>query len=278
MRRAAAIVALVCAAAGADTIVLRDGTILEGTVERTVRPQSVLVWEKDDGTLKQPAEWDDQLRGYRLLADRTTLAQCRTALPRANEVKDSRALRILLDRAEQAGLDPKKAESWSRKLTGLVKMKRERLEEFAVPADHALPDLLLDRANKTKDKNRALRLLRAALDHAPRHPEALERLEREAPAEPYPARHGRNCRRAGRPSNSPSLPLRLNQRDRLLPHFVAPRERRCARNSRWLPGILPDGRICLGRRSDASRPAFYGGPGPGTYADGRAGQSRSKSC
>ena len=51
MRRAAAIVALVCAAAGADTIVLRDGTILEGAVERTVRPQSVLVWEKDDGTL-----------------------------------------------------------------------------------------------------------------------------------------------------------------------------------------------------------------------------------
>ena len=75
MRRAAAILALACAAVRADTIVLRDGTILEGAVERTVRPQSVLVWERDDGTLKQPAEWNDQLRGYRLLADRTTLAQ-----------------------------------------------------------------------------------------------------------------------------------------------------------------------------------------------------------
>ncbi len=180
MRRAAAILALACAAVRADTIVLRDGTILEGAVERTVRPQSVLVWERDDGTLKQPAEWNDQLRGYRLLADRTTLAQCKTALPGTHEVKDADALRILLDRAEQAGLDPKKAESWSRKLAGLVKMKRERLEEFTVPPDHAFPDLLLDRANRTKNPNRALHLLRAALDHSPHHLNALRRLEREA--------------------------------------------------------------------------------------------------
>ena len=96
-------VACLCASALADTVVLRDRTVLAGAANRAgdvvdiagrkVPVGEVLLWEDDAGLLKLETPLFGQVEGYRILADRAALAKCLDLLPKAAEGGAGRSAR-----------------------------------------------------------------------------------------------------------------------------------------------------------------------------------------
>lgn len=165
---------LLCAAAFADTVVLRDRIILTGPVtadgemltvgSRKVPLARVLLWEDGNGKAMRAASLEAHLQALGALAEQRSLAVAKEAYPAAISAGDPAAARVLLERAKEAGLDPKQAEEWSKQLAGIE--GKTPAQPFAVPPDMAWEELLLDRARKAQeagDQDRAAQLLRALL-------------------------------------------------------------------------------------------------------------------
>ena len=174
----------------ADTVVLRDRTVLTGEVtrtdgalavqDRTFPIDEVMLWEDDQGVIRLDTPLAEQLEAYRILADRAGLETCRERLAQAVEAGAGKAAARLLARAEHLGLDPKQAEVWEAKLEGL-----EGGGEFAVPGNEVRAALLVARAraNGASDWNeRGLALLRAAFRVDEENAEAKKLLEAVAPS------------------------------------------------------------------------------------------------
>ncbi len=192
IRACTLLLALAAAAAAADLVVLRDRTIVEGSVTRgdktlSVGGQSfplteVLLWETADGETRYAPTLDGQLKAYRELADRRLLAACAAALPKAVQAGARDSAREILVEAERAGLSAEQAEEWDRKIE---QMKAKPGATVAVPGDNVLTDLLAERAQITLDAEEELRgweLLRAALRRDPNHEEARDILDEIAPS------------------------------------------------------------------------------------------------
>ncbi|MGQ0612314.1 MAG: hypothetical protein ACT4PV_00990 [Planctomycetaceae bacterium] len=183
---------LCCAAslAGADTVVLKDGSVLEEAVAReesalrvgakAVALRQVLLWEDAEGRPLYAPSHAALLRAYGILASRETLRRCREAFPKAVEAADAAAAFALLQRAEEAGLDMKEAEAWQAQA-----QKTLQAGTFEPPPDTALADLLAARAQACRaagQEQRGLQLLRSTLRAAPDHAAAQGFLAEIAPA------------------------------------------------------------------------------------------------
>ncbi len=126
MIRIGALLVALAVLAAADTVVVRDGSIHEGTVTKdektlTVDGKSfeldeVLLWENDDGEFRHAPDFAGHLRAYQALAERQTLEACIAALPKAVEAGAAADAPRLLETAERAGLSAKEAESWGRRV------------------------------------------------------------------------------------------------------------------------------------------------------------------
>ncbi|MHC4492046.1 MAG: hypothetical protein ACYTDU_10515 [Planctomycetota bacterium] len=192
IRVCALLLALSTAAAAADIVVLRDRTILEGTVTkggqslavdgRSVPLADVLLWETGGGETRYAPTLDGQLKAYRELADRLLLAACTNALPNAIQKGARESAREILEQAERAGLSAEAAEEWDRKIE---KMTAKPGAKVAVPGANVLTGLIAARARITLDAEQQLRgwgRLRAALRRDPNHEEARDILDEIAPA------------------------------------------------------------------------------------------------
>ncbi len=184
---------LLCLAAPAavgDTVVLKDGRILEGAVVReetalraegsAVPLRQVLLWEDAGGRPSYAPSHAALLRAYGTLANRETIRRCREAFPKAVEAGDAAAAFALLQRAEEAGLEMKDAEAWQAQAE-----KTAQTGSFEPPPDTALADLLAARAQVCRDAGegeRWLQLLRSTLRAAPDHAAAQGLLAEAAPA------------------------------------------------------------------------------------------------
>lgn len=180
---------LLAAAAAADLVVLEDRTILEGAATRkdsalsiagrTVPLDEVLLWEDAEGGLLHAPDFGSQIQALSALRDRGRLAAARDAFAKAAAAGDPKAAAEALERAAEAGLDPKEAGDWSAKLDRLVASGA-----FPLPPEPGLEEILVDRARKAKarkEEDRAAQLLRAALLRAPAHEEGLKLLAEMAP-------------------------------------------------------------------------------------------------
>ena len=188
----ALLLALTTAAAAADIVVLRDRTILEGTVTkggstltvdgRSVPLADVLLWETGKGETRHAPTLDGQLKAYRELADRLLLAACVTALPEAIRKGARESAQEILEQAERAGLPAEEAEEWDRKIGNMTAKPGATVD---VPGENVLIDLIVARAQITLDAGQELRgreLLRVALRRDPKHEEARDILDEIAPS------------------------------------------------------------------------------------------------
>ncbi|MHC4973371.1 MAG: hypothetical protein ACYTG3_13670 [Planctomycetota bacterium] len=192
IRACTLLLVLTTAAVAADVVVLRDRTLLEGAVTKGAKTLSVdgqsypltevLLWENGEGETQYAPTLDGQLKAYRELADRRTLAACAAALPKAIEKGARESAREILVQAERAGLTAEQAEEWDRKIE---RMTAKADAKVAVPGRNVLTDLLAERAQITLDAEQELRgweLLRAALRRDPTHEEARDILDEIAPS------------------------------------------------------------------------------------------------
>jgi hypothetical protein len=189
--RPIAFLLVLCAFARADTVVLRDRTILDGDAAKagdkltvageTVPMSHVILWEGADGTPKHAPSFRDHLDACRLLADRERVSKCMELLPKAVEAGAKDVAWDLLTSAGEAGLDLKRTKEWRAKLGRLGK---SGTTDVKVPGREVLADVLVKRATACLDDGQDMRgwqLLRAALDYDPKHKEARYLLEDIAP-------------------------------------------------------------------------------------------------
>lgn len=197
--RALFCIALLAAAAPADRVVEREGTVHEGTVvlgadearlgARRIPLRSLLLAERDDGTLLHAPDFDARLRGYRHLADRALRERCLKLAREALQVGDRLLAAELLDRAEAAGLAGRDTGELKLRLlrTAGGGVPSDRLRREAAKAAGLFADLLAQRARAAGAADPAgLRLLREALRADPASAAALTLLRERAPAD-FPA-------------------------------------------------------------------------------------------
>ena len=179
-----------CALATADTVVLRDGTILSGAVKkagqklsvggRSVPLPEVLLWENAEGAAQYAPDAAAHARACEVLAGKSIIETCRKLLDTALGGDDTESARKLLARAETAGLDGKQADAWAKKIDA---RKGAGTASIQIPGNHAIVALLLDRARKQTDdeSDRGLYLLREALRLQPKDEAANDLLTEKAP-------------------------------------------------------------------------------------------------
>lgn len=189
---------LLCAAAlaSADTVVLRDGTILEGSVTKGAtalavggEPASltdVLLWEDDALLPRSAPSFEAHVKACATLADRQLVATCRQRFPGLLGAGAVDAARTTLERAALAGLPAKEAADFENRLLGA---ERKEGASGAAPGPEVLAGILLERARaslKAPEEHhfRGSQLLREALRVDPKHKEALDLLAEIAPARP----------------------------------------------------------------------------------------------
>jgi len=187
--RTTLVLLLLAALAAADRVVLKDRTVLEGTVVagdgtlavggKTVPLADVLLWEDGGDVPRHFGSLESHMKAYRVLTDRLVLAACEEAFPRAVGAEDGRAI---LERAERAGLDAKEADQWTRKIGHL----KEDAPAGAVVVDarRIALDFYVDRARKAIAggvEKRGLELLRVVLRVDPKHEGALALLNEQVP-------------------------------------------------------------------------------------------------
>jgi hypothetical protein len=193
MRNLASIL-LVCTFAAADTVVLRDRTILEGAVSksdaslsvagRSVPLAEVLLWEDDKGLALHTPSFDAQFDACRAIAVRARLEQCRKLFPEAVAAGAVDAAREMLELAALSGLPAKEAADWDKRL--LSAERKEGAPGAAPDAGKVLSDLLCARAKAELaagegHEYRGWQLLRAALRMNDANEAALEILKEIAP-------------------------------------------------------------------------------------------------
>ena len=118
------VLALVLAALplAADTVILRDRSVVEGKVKRSAKAlavggkshslRDVLLWEDAGGLVKYEASFRARMKAYRILSNRSVVAAAVPLVEKAIAAGARDAARTLLERAERAGLDPKRAASF----------------------------------------------------------------------------------------------------------------------------------------------------------------------
>ncbi len=195
--RTLATLLLVPALAAADTVVLRDRTILEGPVAkgdasltvagRAVPLDEVLLWEDDKGLALHAPSFEAQLDACRAIAVRDRLALCRKLFPEAVAAGAVDAAREMLVLAAMSGLPAKEAADWDKRL--LSAERKEGAPGAAPDAGIVLSDLLCKRAKAELDAGegheyRGWQLLRAALRMNEKNEAALAILEGIAPEYP----------------------------------------------------------------------------------------------
>lgn len=185
---------LPAALAAADTVVLRDRTILEGSVTkgdkalavagRSVPLEEVLLWEDDKGLALLAPSFDAQLDACRALAVRDRLAECRKRFPEAVQAGAVDAAREMIELAAISGLPGKEAATWEAQL---LKAERKEGAPGAAPEVGAvLADVLCRRAKAELDAGEehqynAWQLLRGALRMDDKHKGSLDLLAEIAP-------------------------------------------------------------------------------------------------
>ncbi|MDH3590467.1 MAG: hypothetical protein OER88_01215 [Planctomycetota bacterium] len=173
--------------AHADTVVLRDRTVLEGAVAKsekaltvagkTVPLADVLAWEDGDTVAQYAASFRDHYDACLILADRERLRICLERLPKAT---NKAAAWELLATAAECGLDPKAEKAWQKKIAQLG----TGAGTAAAPGAEVLANIFTTRAVAASDADqemRARRLLRAALDTGVENEDATDLLDDMAP-------------------------------------------------------------------------------------------------
>ena len=179
-------------AAAADTVVLRDRTVLEGSVSKSgstlkvggksIPLDDVLLWEDGDGLAQFTASTADHIDGCAVLADRESLKRCTAAFAKATAAGNGALAWELLARASECGLDPAAEKKWTAQAakagapgdTGDAK----------VPGVDVFCEILTARALSAYDddqEKRTWELLRAALSTGVENEETIELLEEIAP-------------------------------------------------------------------------------------------------
>jgi len=189
--------------AGADTIVLRDGTIVEGAAKasgdgkitigaRTLKPDEILLWVDGEGKPVNTPTFVDQMRAYDAINDVTILERCREFIPAAIEAKAGGSARALLAEAERLGMPADEVDALSPKVLATPPDKTDAAYDLHERKEFATLLALQSKANGAlKGKLRGLELLRAALVRDEQQKTALEILETVAPGK----RTGRRRRR-----------------------------------------------------------------------------------
>ncbi len=184
---------LLAAAASADRVVERDGTIhtgsasVEGTSVRigskTLALENVFVVERDDGTLVHAPDHDARMRGYEYIAKAHLRAEFTKLMRECCQVGDFVLARAALEGAEAMGLASSEAVQ--------LKMRLEKDERRRQGAGAVKSDRLLRQANELKAYYPAFLAARAAREYDDGKDGARllrEALRRRAPAEDLLAR------------------------------------------------------------------------------------------
>lgn len=187
---------LAASLAAADTVVLRDGTVAEGTVTKgetalavgghPLPLADVLLWEDDALLPREMPTLESHLNACVALTMRQVLSESRKRFPELLAAGAVDAARTTLERAAIAGLPPKEAAEWEKRL---VATQGKEGASGAAPGleIHAM---VLARRGEAALKGpeelhyRGAQLLREALRVDPKCPLALELLERIAPERP----------------------------------------------------------------------------------------------
>jgi hypothetical protein len=188
---------LVSAITAADTVVLRDRTILEGTVSkgdasltvggRAVPLDEVLLWEDDNGLALHAPSFEAHLDACRALAVRERLALCRKLYPEALAAGAVDAARETIELAALSGLAAKEAAEWDKQL--VAAQRKEGAPGAAPDSGRVLSEILFRRAKAElgAGEGRELRgrqLLRASLRWNESNEAALALLAEIAPEYP----------------------------------------------------------------------------------------------
>ncbi len=197
-----AIPLLLCAAVvRAETAVTTDGTVLRGPVAvqeaRRVakvgaeeRPlSSLLLVEREDGTLVWAPDLESRVAGYRTLVGERIREEMPDLIKEAVRARDKLAARRIFDWAKEYRLDAKDERVLGKKVAelegkNLKPVAEAQAEVLAREASmrKLLPDLILARmAREPEGSEGALRLLRAALRESPGHEGALAELAKRSP-------------------------------------------------------------------------------------------------
>ncbi|MFI5403704.1 MAG: hypothetical protein ACHQ1G_12275, partial [Planctomycetota bacterium] len=191
------LIALLATAAlvAADTVVLRDGTILEGSVTKGATALAVggepapladvLLWEGDALLPLNAPSFEAHALACAALADRQLLAESRKRFPELLAAGAADAARLTLMRAALAGLPAPEAADWDKRLASCD----NKGASGAAPGNEILAGILVARARallKAGEEHhyRGSQLLREALVADPKRPEALELLKEIAPESP----------------------------------------------------------------------------------------------
>ncbi len=187
---------LAAALAAADTVVLSDGTILEGSVTKgetalavggeAVPLADVLLWEDEALLARDAPAFEAHAKACAALADRKLLAEARRRFPELLAAGAVDAARLTLERAALAGLPRKEAADAEKRL---LAAKGKEGASGAAPGSEFLAGILVERARaalKASEEHhyRGSQLLREALIADPKQPEALGLLKEIAPAKP----------------------------------------------------------------------------------------------
>ncbi len=177
--------------ASADTVVLRDRTVLDGSVSKSgesitvagkkFAKTNVLLWEDGDGVAQYSASFRDHLDGCYALANRERLKLCLAALPQAIASGAGAHAWELLAAAADSGLDAADEKTWRAKIGKL----KPGTGDFKIPGQDVLAGVLAKRALAAADDDQEKRswlLLRAALQTGVENEDAQDLLDEVAPA------------------------------------------------------------------------------------------------
>jgi hypothetical protein len=182
--------------AAADTVVLRDGTILEGSVTKGETALAVggepaplaevLLWEDAALLPRNTPSFEAHARACAALADRQLLAACRQRFPELLAAGAVDEARTALERAALAGLPAKEAADFEKRL---LAAEGKEGASGAAPGAEIVAGVLVQRARASlkgpeEHNYRGSELLREALRVDPKHKEALDLLAEIAPERP----------------------------------------------------------------------------------------------
>ncbi len=185
------------ALAAADTVVLRDGTILAGSVTKgetalAVDGQptplaDVLLWESDALLPLAPLDVEAHVKACRAIANEKLVVEARRLFPELVAAGAVDQARTTLERAARAGLSWKEAAEWEKRL--LAAEKKEGASGAALEQREIHAGTLFERAQASlkapeEHHDRGLELLRQALLVDSKHQAALALLAEVAPESP----------------------------------------------------------------------------------------------
>lgn len=201
--RGALSLALLVAAAAADTAVLADGTILRGPMQvegdavvanrRKFSLDAVLLVEDDRGVARYCRSMGERMRAYELLARERQLADYTRLLDDAMHLRTAELAWMLLRKAEATGFEGREAlvrhrdvsnlmDSGGVEESGAVGAQAERIRAEMRRVDAFLEALLAQRAAAALPAGReGLLLLHEALAACPRAAPLLDLLSKTAP-------------------------------------------------------------------------------------------------